>query len=184
MLLLLQFPQNRQVANDHTWSLRAWVRNCSTAPERNVSHAAIITLISCCWSQYATYTELHSRKYLLLIIINIKIKFTYVVEMAKGGSGKLDNSSNKVIYLYMLEQVGFGWTDTFLTIFLNLQYIISASNITRKVVHLNVTILIKRFRRFYALQINYARLSTCFLTTKLFNFHLLDIKYSPNQTHS
>lgn len=35
----------------NTWSLRACVRNCSTAPERNVSQAAIITLTLCCRSQ-------------------------------------------------------------------------------------------------------------------------------------
>lgn len=30
------------------------MRSCSTAPDRNVSQAAIITLMSCCCSQYAT----------------------------------------------------------------------------------------------------------------------------------
>ena len=42
-------------SNKGTPSRLQCVRSCSTAPARKVSHAAIITLASCCSSQYATF---------------------------------------------------------------------------------------------------------------------------------
>mmetsp|Transcript_889 Transcript_889/g.3727 ORF Transcript_889/g.3727 Transcript_889/m.3727 type:complete len:452 (-) Transcript_889:371-1726(-) len=44
-------------SNRGTFRRLQCVRSCSTAPARNVSHAAIITVASCCNSQYATFDK-------------------------------------------------------------------------------------------------------------------------------
>jgi hypothetical protein len=45
-------------SNNGTSKRAQCVRNCSTAPARKVSQAAIITDMSCCFNQYATLDKL------------------------------------------------------------------------------------------------------------------------------